>query len=119
MTIKKFPTYTKHGLGISETGKLMIPYVAKSDYAKAGMNLYGQPLVNLGDYACTCSHNGLITKKNIGKVAKQEHIAHFGEITEVKREDGTLDDTGMWTYTVYAMSKNEYEDALTYYKIKV
>jgi hypothetical protein len=70
MKKKKFPNNTTHGLGISKTGKLMIPYKAVADYKDKGWNVYGQPYVELGDYACMPSHNGLITKDNICKVIK-------------------------------------------------
>jgi len=111
MTAKTFPKYTINGLGLSKTGKLMIPYKAKSEYADKGMNLYGQPLAKVGDLVCLSSHNGLITINNTGKVLKQEDLLRFGEVTYTGTEEA-------WTYTAYVMTAQEYEDVLGHYNKK-
>ena len=115
MKKKKFPSYTEHGLGVSKSGKLMIPYKATREQEDNGLNVYGQPYVEIGDYACMPSHNGLITKSNIGRVVDQDYIEAFGPTTNIQRLNGTVGEAEMWTYGVYRMTEGEYIDALVHY----
>lgn len=65
---KKFPAYTKTGLGISKTGKIQVPLKRSPYEAILGeTNAYGQPLPKVGDIV-VCSHPGFISMKTVYKV---------------------------------------------------
>lgn len=119
--LKKFPNYTEHGLGISKSGRLQVPI--KGSAPQSGENWYGQPLTNIGQKIAMVSHNGMITKKNIGELVAIDFIGDVktsleAELTQfpdpfviVKHLDGVTKD-GEWLYCGYTLTDDEYNDAL-------
>ena len=112
---KKFPGYTKSGLGLTKTGRLMIPIVNSFDNITCDKNKYGQTPAHENNKICMPSSNGMITKNNFGTVNGQQLIDSFGNRTQLKKHDGTIASETSWTTNVYVLSDAEYSDILEHY----
>jgi len=78
MIRKYYPNYTKHGLGITKTGRLQVPFkhglTPYPDDKAVEFNCYGQPMPKIGDLISNVSHTGRITKNNIGIIVDIKFI---------------------------------------------
>ena len=107
MKHKKFKKYTKSGLGISKTGKIMIPLV-QSPGMYPGLNNYGKPLANVNDVV-VITHPGFIGKGSIYRV--------IGIHSTCDKYDGvdvinlhTKKETIYWRAQCYILSDGEIKD---------